>query len=155
MRAAIALVAALAGMPAAAACREDVAEFRWDGGAARFAVEIADDERERARGLMFRERMGAGQGMLFVYDRPQPVSFWMKNTLIPLDMVFMGEDGRVRSVHAEAIPGDETPIPGGSDIQYVLEINGGLAARIGLGPGAVMRHPAIDPAAAAWPCAAP
>ena len=90
--------------------------------------------------------------MLFVYDRAQPVSFWMKNTLIPLDMLFIGSDGRVRKVQENAVPRDETPIPGGDDIRYVLEIGGGLAARLGIGPGAELRHPSVDPALAAWPC---
>ena len=157
LRAALALaVAALAAVPdagrASDPCRPDVAELRWPGGSARFRVEIADDESERARGLMYRENLPAAAGMLFVYDRAQPVSFWMKNTLIPLDMLFIGPDGRVRKVQENAVPRDETPIPGGADIRYVLEIGGGLAARLGIGPGAELRHPSVDPALAAWPC---
>ena len=147
------LVAALlAGAPAAAACRPDVAELRWDGGAARFAVEIADDEAERAQGLMNRDRLGSGSGMLFVYDAPSDVAFWMKNTLIPLDMIFLDDAGRVTRVHENAVPGDLTPIPGPPETLLVLEIKGGLAARLGLGEGAVLRHPALDSARAAWPC---
>ncbi|WP_291240491.1 DUF192 domain-containing protein [Gemmobacter sp.] len=119
---------------------------------ARFHVEIADDSAERAKGLMFREAMASGAGMLFVYDRPQPAAFWMKNTLIPLDMVFADARGVVTHVHANAVPGDESPIPGGDAVQYVLEINGGLAARLGIVPGAELRHPAI--AGAAWACPA-
>ena len=153
-----ALVAAalsLTAAPAAAACREDVAEFRWDGGKARFTVEIADDTSERATGLMFREKMPAGSGMLFVYPGTQPVSFWMKNTLIPLDMAFIDETGRVAGVHANAVPGDLTAIPGPGPVRMVLEINGGLAARIGIAEGAELRHPAVDQAQAVWPCDAP
>jgi uncharacterized protein len=149
----VALAAALfAAGPAAAACRADIAEFMWDGGGARFGVEIADDEAERAQGLMNRESLPAGSGMLFVYDRPQDVAFWMKNTLIPLDMIFIDDAGRVTDVHENAVPGDLTPIPGPQDTLLVLEIRGGLAARLGLGEGAVLRHPALDPAEAAWPC---
>nr|WP_245873081.1 DUF192 domain-containing protein [Albidovulum inexpectatum] len=129
-----------------------MAEFRWDGGAARFSVEIADDESERARGLMHRESLPRGAGMLFVYDRPGPVAFWMKNTLIPLDMIFVAPDGRVTAVHSMAKPLDLTPIPGPSDTVMVLEINGGLARALGLGPGAVMRHPRLDQDKALWPC---
>jgi uncharacterized protein len=76
----------------------------------------------------------------------------MKNTLIPLDMIFLDEAGRVTDVHENAVPGDLTPIPGPQDTLLVLEIKGGLAARLGLGKGAVLRHPALDPAEAAWPC---
>ncbi|MFN0113277.1 MAG: DUF192 domain-containing protein [Paracoccaceae bacterium] len=150
--AAAALLPALASPVLAAACRDEAADFRWQGGTAHFTVEIADTEGERARGLMFRSSLPEAEGMLFVYGRPQPVAFWMKNTLIPLDMIFIGEDGRVRSVHAGAIPHDETPIPGGADIRFVLEINAGLAGTLGIAPGAEFRHPLVDPRFAAWAC---
>ncbi len=152
---AVVLLAVLAGGGAAlaeAACRPDLAQLRWDGGSAQFAVEIADTEAERARGLMFRDSMPASFGMLFAYDRPQPVAFWMRNTRIPLDMLFIDAAGRVLAIHANAIPGDETGIPGPDQTQFVLEINGGLAARLGIVPGAVLRQPAIPQATAAWPC---
>ncbi|RMD89317.1 MAG: DUF192 domain-containing protein [Alphaproteobacteria bacterium] len=147
------LAVARAAAPAVAApCRADVVELRGPWGQARFTVELADEPQERALGLMFRRSLPQGAGMLFVYPRPQSVSFWMRNTLIPLDMIFAGEDGVVRNVHRMARPLDETPIFGGQDIRFVLEINGGLAARLGIAPGSEMRHPAIDPARAAWPC---
>ncbi len=142
----------IAASPVSAACRGDVAEFRWDGGSARFSVEIADTETERATGLMNRAGMPRGAGMLFIYDSPRDVAFWMKNTLIPLDMIFVEPDGHVAKVHADAVPGDLTPIPGARGTQLVLEINGGLAGRIGLTEGAEMRHPAVDQAKALWPC---
>ena len=141
-----------AGGALAESCSDARAEVRWPGGQARFAVEIADDDAERARGLMFRKSLPAGAGMLFVYDRPQPVAFWMKNTLIPLDMVFIGADGRVNGVHASAIPGDLTPVPGPPDTLMVLEIRGGLARRLGLAEGAELRHPRLEQAGALWPC---
>jgi len=84
---------------------------------------VADDAAERAQGLMFREAMPLSSGMLFVYGRPQRVSFWMRNTLIPLDMIFADARGVVTRVHAEAVPLDETPIDGGEGVQFVLEIN--------------------------------
>ncbi|WP_343082098.1 DUF192 domain-containing protein [Ostreiculturibacter nitratireducens] len=143
---------AMAGAAASADCRDDLVEFRWDGGQARFTVEVADDEGERAQGLMHREALAASAGMLFVYERTQEAAFWMENTLIPLDMIFIDETGRVTRVHENARPLDRTPIPSGGPIRYVLEINGGLAARIGIAPGAVMRHPAVDQALSAWPC---
>ncbi len=133
-------------------CREDTVWLRGDWGTARFGVKVADDAGERSQGLMFVEKMAKGTGMLFVYERPQAVAFWMKNTLIPLDMIFADPRGVVQTVHSNAVPGDLTPIPGGQDIQYVLEINGGLAKSIGLVPGSVLQHPAIDPAQAAWAC---
>ncbi|MCB2111368.1 MAG: DUF192 domain-containing protein [Defluviimonas sp.] len=148
------LCGALAGM-ARAECDEAVADLRWDGGQARFAVEIADDAEERAHGLMARESLPVGAGMLFIYDHAQPVSFWMKNTLIPLDMIFLDAAGTVTAVHPEAKPGDLTPIPGPDNTLMVLEINGGLAARLGIAPGAEMRHPRIDRDGAAWRCPRP
>lgn len=148
-------VVCLRSTPALAGCAPDVVDFRWPGGKAHFSVEISDDPAERAKGLMFREKLAVGAGMLFAYDSPGTVAFWMKNTPLPLDLVFMGSDGRVRHIAANAVPYDETAIPGGGGIQFVLEINGGLAARLGLHEGAEMRHPLVDPALAAWPCATP
>ncbi|MFN3644204.1 MAG: DUF192 domain-containing protein [Gemmobacter sp.] len=139
---------------AGAACRPDVAELRWAGGAARFSVEVADTAETRSRGLMFRESLPRSAGMLFIFPRAGRVSFWMRNTLIPLDMIFLGADGRVTRVHANAVPRDETPIDGGDGVLAVLEINGGLAARLGIRPGAELRHPGMPQAIAAWPCAA-
>ncbi|WP_112310057.1 DUF192 domain-containing protein [Pseudogemmobacter bohemicus] len=115
-----------------------------------FVVEIADTAASRARGLMYRETLAPDAGMLFVYDSPRRAEFWMKNTLIPLDIIFADAQGRVTVVHENAVPGDETPIPGGDGVLYVLEINGGLARKAGITPGSEMRHPLIT--AAAWPC---
>lgn len=151
------VLAALLLAPAGAAladpaCREDRLQMRWDGGRESFSVEVADDAAERAKGLMFRETLDLGSGMLFVYEAPHKVAFWMKNTLIPLDMVFADITGTVTRVHANAIPGDLTPIDGGDGVAFVVEINAGLAAKLGIAPGAVLRHPAIPQDQAAWPC---
>lgn len=105
------------------------------GASHRFATEIADTPAARSRGLMFRRQLPADQAMLFVYPRAQHASFWMRNTLIPLDMVFIDADGRVVKVHAEAIPHDETPIPSGAPVRAVLEVAGGEAARRGITAG--------------------
>ncbi|GGE23479.1 hypothetical protein GCM10011360_10070 [Primorskyibacter flagellatus] len=138
----------------AAACDPAQVELRGDWGQARFRVEIADDAAERAQGLMYRDSMPKGAGMLFIYERPQvAVAFWMKNTLIPLDIIYLDETGTVRHIAHEAKPKDETPLPGGSGIQYVLEINGGLARSLGIAEGTELRHPGIGPDAA-WPCGA-
>jgi hypothetical protein len=134
------------------ACAADRVDLRWQGGSESFTVELADSPDERSRGLMFRTDMAADAGMLFVYESPRRAQFWMKNTLIPLDMIFADGTGRVTHVHSNAIPGDETPIDGGSGVVFVLEINGGLAERLGIAPGADLRHPAIAQASAVWPC---
>ena len=101
---------------------------------------------------MFVEEMPMGAGMLFIYEAPTTASFWMRNTLIPLDMLFISEDGTVSRIHENAIPLDETPIFGGEEVQYVLEINGGLSRRLGLEEGAVIQHPSIPPEIAILPC---
>ncbi len=135
---------------AQAACSAEALQLRGDWGTARFAVAVADSTKERARGLMFVEEMPTTAGMLFVYDEPHPVSFWMKNTLIPLDMIFADAQGVVVSVHENAVPGDLTAIESGAPVQYVLEINGGMASRLGIAEGSEMQHPAISDAA--WAC---
>jgi len=132
-------------------CRVDQVKLRGDWGQARFTVEIADDQAERAQGLMHRESMPQSSGMLFIYERPQLLSFWMRNTLIELDMLFIDPDGVVRHIHNRAQPLDETPISGGRGLISVLEINGGLAQRMGISVGAEVQHPAFGDAAA-WPC---
>jgi len=126
-----------------AACAPDRVTIHGDWGRAPFTVAVADEPQERSQGLMYVEEMPTMTGMLFVYERPQRVSFWMRNTLIPLDMIFADETGLVRHVHENAVPLDETGIPGGEGIQFVLEINGGMAGRLGIAPGDVMQHPAI------------
>ena len=159
-----ALVLALALVPVAesqalgASCKPDQAQFLGLGRAVGVAVEIADDPSKRARGLMYRRDLPPGQGMLFVYEHPQPVSFWMRNTLIPLDMIFIDARGEVRHVHPMARPLDETPIPGAAaddpspERLMVLEIAGGEAARQGLQVGMAMAHPRLDQTRAAAPC---
>ena len=112
---------------AEAACTPARLDLRWDGGHESFAVEVADDAAERAQGLMFRTELSPASGMLFVYEGPRHPQFWMKNTLIPLDMVFADSTGTVTRVHANAVPGDLTPVDGGEGVQFVLEIAGGLA----------------------------
>ena len=143
---------ALAG-GAWAECSPDRVELRGEWGTARFTVEVADDPDERALGLMHRESMPSSAGMIFIYEAPQRVHFWMENTLIPLDMIFMDETGTVQRVHENAIPLDRTPIPGGDDILAVLEINGGLASQIGISEGSELRHPGLPQEVAAWSCA--
>ncbi|MFO1209620.1 MAG: DUF192 domain-containing protein [Amaricoccus sp.] len=150
--AALALALALAGAAAgrAADCAPDVVDLRDADTSLRFHVEVMDTEEGREKGLMLRESLPKFSGMLFVYDEPQPVAFWMKNTLIPLDMLFFDGKGKLERIKSQAQPMDETPVIGGNDIQYVLEINGGLAEQLGIEPGAEMRNPAVK--GGAWAC---
>jgi uncharacterized membrane protein (UPF0127 family) len=151
--AAVALMMILLGQmaPASAVCAPDQVSVRGAWGQADFKIELADDTDERALGLMHRTSLPRFGGMLFVYPVPQRAQFWMKNTLIPLDMIFVGPDGVVRAVHAKAVPGDLTTIDGGPGVLAVLEINGGLAKTLGISAGDALRHPAFG-ADAAWPC---
>jgi uncharacterized protein len=150
-RLAAALLALAAALPASAEdCAPGVADLRDADTLLRFSVEVADSAEERARGLMHRQSMPKFSGMLFVYETPQPVAFWMRNTLIPLDMLFFDDAGRLKTIKSNAQPLDETPVLGGESIRYVLEINGGLAEQLGLDVGAEIRHPAIE--GAAWSC---
>ena len=135
----------------AAECSVDELSMRGAFGSVRFDVSVADDNAERAQGLMFVEEMDTLEGMLFVFERPHRATFWMRNTLIPLDMIFVGADGVVDHIHPMAVPHDETPIPGGDAIQYVFEINGGMAERLGLSVGNELQHPSII-GDVAWPC---
>lgn len=151
-----AAVAALsASATSAAPCVADRVNLVWTGGGATFHVEIADTTAERSRGLMFRDHLPPDAGMVFVYDQPQTVAFWMKNTRIPLDMLFIAADGHVVRIAAMAQPLDETPIPSGGPVRFVLEVGGGRVARLGIRPGAVMQSPLVDPGEAALPCPTP
>lgn len=105
-----------------------------------FQVEIADTAATRERGLMFRKSMAADRGMLFDFKKSQVVAFWMKNTLIPLDMLFIGPDGRIVSIARDARPMDETAIPSGGSVLAVLELRGGRAAEIDAEPGDRVRE---------------
>ena len=143
--------AATAGV-ALAECSEDRVDLRGDWGKARFTVELADTPDERSLGLMNRPKMASSAGMLFLYEQAQRVAFWMENTLIPLDMIFMAPDGTVQRIHENAVPLDRTLIPGGDGILAVLEINGGMSKRLGITVGSQLRHPLLDQTIAAWPC---
>jgi len=124
--------------PAAAAtpsAKLDTVEILTSRGRVKFTVELAVTKAEQARGLMFRKSLAPDRGMLFPYNPPQRAAFWMKNTLIPLDILYISPDGRVLSIARNAVPHDETPIPSGGVIRGVLEIPGGRAAQLGILPG--------------------
>lgn len=155
-RAAMGLAAAavfLLAPPAfAQTCEANALELRDNGASARFEIELAITPAEQAKGLMYRESMPQFSGMLFIYDQPRSVSFWMKNTLIPLDMLFIDSRGVVQRIQENAEPLSTVPIPGGANIQYVLEINGGVSSMLGFGVGAEIRYAGLSQENAAWPC---
>ena len=144
------LLASMTGI-ATAGCTDSIVEIKSAHAHIRLNVEVADSAEERAIGLMHRQSMPHNSGMWFIYETPRTVAFWMRNTLIPLDIIFVDQHGEVQKIHMNALPMDETPIPGGDNIQFVLEVNAGLSERYGLGAGDFIRHPSIkqDPA---WPC---
>ncbi len=114
-------------------------------GAFHFTVEIADTAATRESGLMFRKSLAPDRGMLFDFKTTGPVAFWMKNTLIPLDMLFIAADGHVVSIARNAAPYSETPIPSGGDVLCVLEVRGGRADEIGAEPGDLVSERRIHP----------
>ena len=101
----------------------------------RFQVELADTPSSRMKGLMFREKLDQEKGMLFVFEKTSIQSFWMQNTLIPLDMIFIRPDGVIVKIHPMAKPKDLTMISSGRPVKAVLEINGGLAQKLGIKTG--------------------
>ncbi len=104
-------------------------------GTHRFKVEIARTEAQKEQGLMFRTRLAPDAGMLFVNAPPQPMAMWMKNTLIPLDMLFVGPDGKITNVASRAVPQSLRPIYSSGPALAVIELNGGAADRLGIVPG--------------------
>jgi len=140
----VALVAA--GLaPAAFAEGADRLHIVTATGIHEFEVEIAKDEAARAYGLMNRRYMESDHGMLFEFDRDAPQAFWMKDTYIPLDIIFISRTGVVTNVVANAEPLSERVIPSGPPCAAVLELNGGTAAAIGLRVGDKIRHPFFKP----------
>jgi len=113
-------------------------------GAKHFQVEVADTRDTRRRGLMFRRDLAKDSGMLFNFRRDEVISMWMKNTLIPLDMVFIDRQGRIVRVHARAIPGSLAGIASVKPARAVLELAGGSAARHGIKAGDLVRHPIFN-----------
>jgi len=123
----------------------DSLEITTSTGLHVFQVEIANNDASRERGLMDRRYMAADHGMLFEFDLDAPTSFWMKNTYIPLDMIFIARSGIVTRIVANAEPLSERAIPSGGPCAAVLELNGGAAASIGLKVGDKVRHPFFKP----------
>ncbi|MCB0521781.1 MAG: DUF192 domain-containing protein [Lewinellaceae bacterium] len=102
---------------------------------AKIDIEIADNDMERGFGLMYRRSMDENQGMLFLFDNNEPQSFWMKNTLIPLDILFVGEDMTINTIHKSTKPLSEASLPSKDNSKYVVEVNGGFTDRHGIKVG--------------------
>ena len=138
----------VAGMAAAHAA-ESLEGLTVDtaSGPHRFKVEVMRTEPDRERGLMFRKTMARDHGMLFEYEAEQPVAFWMHNTYLPLDIVFIGKDGRVVHVARDAKPMDDSLIPSGSPALGVLELDAGTAKAIDLKDGDRVHHAMFGDAA--------
>nr|WP_244535518.1 DUF192 domain-containing protein [Methylorubrum salsuginis] len=137
------LAAARAEQPAAAAEQaptEPLAIATKDGRRA-FDVEVMRNDAQRAKGLMYRRTMAADHGMLFDFERPLPVNMWMKNTYLPLDMVFIRSDGSIARIAADTEPLSTQIIPSGEPVLAVLELNAGTAAKLGIRAGDRVEHP--------------
>lgn len=115
--------------------------IRSANGIHRFIVEVARSPDEEAQGLMFRQSLAPDRGMIFPFDPPRVATFWMKNTLIPLDMVFIRADGTIESIAANAVPLSLDTEASQGPVVAVLEIAGGRAAELGIGPGDKVEWP--------------
>jgi uncharacterized protein len=109
-------------------------------GPRQFSVEIATTPEQMALGLMYRQSLAPNSGMLFVYPSERPVAFWMKNTFIPLDMLFIAADGRIRRIVERTVPLSTIPVSSVDSVRAVLEVNSGTAERLGIKPGDIVHH---------------
>src|SRR5262245_36434023 len=120
---------------------QNTVEIVGKSGVHVFIVELAANDADRAQGLMFRKELAEGRGMLFDFQREQDVSMWMRNTLIPLDMIFINGDGRIRRIAENTEPLSERTIPSGGPVRGVLEVIGGTAKKLGIVAGDRVAHP--------------
>ncbi len=143
MAAAIVAACVVFGGPVVARAAEATLEIVDKTGVHAFAVELATNDAERSRGLMFRKELPEGRGMLFIFDRDEPVSFWMHNTFISLDMIFIRKDGRILRIAESTDPMSDRLIPSGGPVRAVLEVIGGTAHKLGIEPGDRVESPAL------------
>jgi uncharacterized membrane protein (UPF0127 family) len=115
-------------------------------GVRSFSVELADTPESQNRGLMYRRSLPPAEGMLFDFGSEQRINMWMKNTFIPLDMIFIGADGRIRRIAENTTPFSTRIISSGEPVRYVLEVNAGTARELGIAKGDLVLHRAISPA---------
>jgi uncharacterized membrane protein (UPF0127 family) len=139
-RAAAFIVLVSLALPAVAA-DQNTLEIVTKTGVHVFSVEVMANDADRAKGLMFRKELPEGQGMLFDFQRDQDIAMWMKNTYIPLDMIFIASDGRIRRIAENTEPLSERIIPSGGPVRGVLEVIGGTARRLSIAPGDRVAHP--------------
>lgn len=133
---------AICALPLSAiAADRGILEIASRNGVHVFAVEVMANDADRAKGLMFRKEMPEGRGMLFDFEREQNVAMWMKNTYIPLDMIFITGDGRIQRIAENTEPLSERIIPSGGPVRGVLEVIGGTARKLGIAPGDRVAHP--------------
>ncbi len=137
---------------AAALCAADRVDLRGDWGAATFKVELALTPEDQARGLMHRHELPRNGGMLFIFDSPRTARFWMKNTFIPLDILFFDSRGVLVDFEENAEPLSHRMIVSETEIVAVLEINGGLADQYGINKGSLIRHSLLSHPDSAWQC---
>ena len=143
----LALIAGASLVPPVAA-QDEIAFDRTElmivtaaGAQHKFTTQWAKTWQQKQHGLMFRKQLPLDQGMLLDYDPPQPASIWMRNTLIPLDILFIRADGTIESIFNGAKPRDETPMPSKGDVRAVLELNAGVTRLLGIQPGDKVEHP--------------
>ena len=139
MAAAVAFFVSL-GVPVFAAETQTL-EIVTANGVHSFAVELVANDADRAKGLMFRRELPEGRGMLFDFQREQEVAMWMQNTYIPLDMIFINADGRIRRIAENTEPLSTATIPSGGPVRGVLEVIGGTAKKFGIKAGDRVGHP--------------
>ena len=123
------------------AAERSVLEIASKTGVHSFSVEVVDNDADRAKGLMFRKSLPEGTGMLFDFKTEQDVAFWMKNTYIPLDMIFIRADGRILRIAENAEPMSTRQIPSGGPVLAVLEVIAGTARKLGIAAGDRVAHP--------------
>jgi uncharacterized protein len=139
MAAAVAFFLAL-GVPLSAAETQTL-EIVTANGVHSFAVELVANDADRAKGLMYRRELPEGRGMLFDFQREQAIAMWMQNTFIPLDMIFINADGRIRRIAENTEPLSTATIPSGGPVRGVLEVIGGTAKKFGIKAGDRVGHP--------------
>jgi uncharacterized protein len=140
----LAVPVALSAMVLGACSQESQVVLHTDQGRFAFNVEVVDTPETRAQGLMYRQELAPDAGMLFDFREERVTSFWMQNTFIPLDMIFVAADGVVKTVHVNARPHDPTTISSQVPVRFVLEIPGGRSEEIGLEPGDRLEHARVE-----------
>jgi len=129
--------------PVGADAKTDILTIVTSKGNVEFKVELAITPAQQSKGLMFRRSMAENEGMLFDFGSERMINMWMRNTYIPLDMVFAFEDGTIHRIAAQTEPHSEKTISSGEKVRYVFEINSGAAQRQGIAPGDRIEHPII------------